>query len=157
QAGHIPGRSWTGTLGLAMLTLTCGFCYGAALGSFGGIWGDRFAQIIISGVKVPLLLLATFAISVPSFFVLNTLLGVRADFAAVLRIMLAGQAGMTIVLAALAPYTLLWYASSADYAWAVLCNGGMFALASLTSQWMLRRWYRPLLARRPRHRWLLRL
>jgi hypothetical protein len=157
QAGHIPGRSWSGVAGLATLTLLCGFSYGAALGSFGGIWGDRLAQVVISGLKVPLLLLATFAISVPSFFVLNTLLGVRADFPAVLRILLAGQAGMTIVLAALAPYTLLWYASSADYTWAVLYNGLMFALASLTAQGMLRRWYRPLLARCPRHRWLLRI
>jgi hypothetical protein len=54
-------------------------------------------------VKVPFLLLTTFAISVPSFFVLNTLLGVRADFPAVLRILLAGQAGLTIILAALEP------------------------------------------------------
>jgi hypothetical protein len=125
------------------------------MGSFGGVWGERFWQVAISAVKVPFLLLTTFAISVPSFFILNTLLGLRADFAAVVRILLAGQAGLTIVLGALAPYTLLWYASSGEYTWAVLFNGLMFAVASFTAQWMLRGWYRPLIARNPRHRWLL--
>ena len=32
----------------------------------------------------------------------------------------------------------------------------MFAVASVGSQWLLRRAYRPLIARDPRHRWLLR-
>jgi hypothetical protein len=156
-AGDIPGRTWSGLASLAGLTLACGFFYGGVMGSFGGVAGDRLWQVVISGVKVPLLLLATFGISVPSFFVLNTLLGVRSDFPAVLRILLAGQAGLTIVLGALAPYTLLWYASSANYRWAVLFNAVMFGFASFTAQWMLRGWYRPLLARRPQHRWLIRL
>src|SRR4051794_13373358 len=100
KAGHVPGRGWSGIATPIVLTLICGSTYGAALGSFGGIWGDRLGQIVISGLKVPLLLLATFAISVPSFFVLNTLLGVRSDFAAVVRILIASQTGLTIVLAA---------------------------------------------------------
>jgi len=113
--------------------------------------------VAFSGLKVPLLLLATFAISLPSFFVLNTLLGVRADFPEAVRALVSSQAGLTVVLAALAPYTLLWYASSGSYQWAILFNGLMFAVATFAAQGLLRRCYRPLVARRPQHRWLLRL
>jgi hypothetical protein len=153
--GRVPGEHSAGFVALVGCTTGCGFLYGVVMGTFGGIASDRIAQVLISGIKVPLLLLATFTISVPSFFVLNTLLGVRSDFRAALRILVGGQAGLTVVLAALAPYTMLWYASSAAYNQAVLFNGFMFAAATFTSQWMLRRWYRPLVARNPRQRWLL--
>jgi hypothetical protein len=114
-------------------------------------------QILISAAKVPMLLMVTFAISLPSFFVVNTLLGLRSDFAAVMRALAGGQAGLTIVLASLAPYTLLWYASFANYTLALLFNGVMFAIATFSAQAILRSWYRPLIARNPRHRWLLRV
>src|SRR4051794_3110733 len=52
---------------------------------------------------------------------------------------------------------LLWYASSGNYHEAILFNGVMFAAASLTAQGLLRRSYGPLLARRPQHRWPMRL
>lgn len=149
-------RTWSGVGKRAGLTLVCGAVYGAAMGSFGGVSGDRPWQIVISAAKVPLLLLTTFAISLPSFFVLNTLLGVRSDFPTAVRALAGGQAWLTVVLAALAPYTLLWYASFADYGWAQLFNGLMFAVATFAAQGVLRRWYRPLIARNARHRWLLR-
>jgi hypothetical protein len=72
------------------------------------------------------------------------------------RALAGGQAGLTVVLAALAPYTLLWYASFADYGWAQLFNGLMFLIATVAAQAILRDGYRPLIARDGRHRWLLR-
>ncbi len=140
-----------------VLLVLCGGFYGAVMGSFGGWAGTHVAQVWISATKVPLLLLATFLLALPSFFVLNTLLGVRGDFGQVLRALVGAQAGLTIVLCALAPYTALWYASSAAYQPAVLFNGGMFAVASLAGQALLRRAYRGLIARNRRHRLLLRL
>jgi hypothetical protein len=87
--------------------------------------------------------------------VINTIAGVRADFPRVLAALIGSQAGLTIVLASFAPLTLLWYASSADYDHAILFNAFMFAVASFSAQWMLRRLYAPLIARNPRHRALL--
>jgi hypothetical protein len=161
----LRGRPWTvgderpaRVLGrLAMLVLAFGMSYGAAMGTFGGVAGDRWLQVVYSAVKVPILLLATCALSLPSFFVLNTLVGLRDDFAVALRALLAAQAGLTIILVALAPLTLLWYASSAAYHAAILFNALMFTVASAGAQVMLRRAYRPLVARDPRHRVLLRL
>jgi hypothetical protein len=134
------------------LIVVCGLIYGGVMGSFGG----RGWQAVFSAVKVPLLLLATLALSLPSYFVLNTLLGVRSDFTAALRAIVASQAAVTIVLLALAPLTALWYASSADYHAAILFNALMFAVASLAAQIVLTRAYRPLITRSSMHRWLLR-
>jgi hypothetical protein len=133
-----------------------GFVYGGVMGTFGGVAGDRIWQVVYSAAKVPLLLLATFALSLPSFFVLNTLLGVRSDFAEAVRALMTTQAGLTIILASLAPFTAFWYASTADYQAAILFNALMFAVASLSAQAVLRRDYQPLLARNPVHRRLLR-
>lgn len=151
-----PARPSTLLHLLALITVF-GILYGAVMGTFGGVQGQRALQLLYSGVKVPLLLLVTFALSLPSFFVLNTLLGVRADFAAVLRALVAAQAAVTIVLASLAPFTALWYASSGSYRPAILFNAAMFGVASIAAQGLLRTWYAPLVARNPRHRLLLRV
>ena len=55
----------------------------------------------------------------------------------------------------LAPLTLTWYASSPVHRQALVFNGAMFAVASFTAQWLVRGYYRPLVERNPRHRWLL--
>ena len=141
---------------IAMLVLF-GCFYGALMGTFAGIGGDRILQVIYSAAKVPLLLLVTFCIALPSFFVLNTLLGVRGDFAIVLRALITTQAGLTIILASLAPFTLFWYASVANYQAAILFNTLMFALASISAQFLLYRHYRPLIARRRAHLRLFRI
>ena len=142
--GRSSSYPWT-------LVVLCGLVYGSVMGAFGGlIW-----QVVYSALKVPLLLLATLLLSLPSYLVMNTLLGVRADFAEAVRAIAASQATVTIVLVALAPLTLLWYASSAGYHAAILFNAAMFAVASLAAQIVLTRAYRPLIARSPRHRWLL--
>ena len=76
-----------------------------------------------------------------------------------LAIQVAGlgfQPGLAVILVSLAPLTVVWYASSSDYAAAILWNGLMFAVASAGAQVLLRRSYHPLIARNPRHRTLLR-
>ena len=73
-----------------------------------------------------------------------------------LRALLSTQAGLTIILSALAPYTAFWYVSGSRYQPAILWNGVMFAVASLSAQWMLRRSYQPLIEINPKHRWMLR-
>jgi hypothetical protein len=141
------------TAGSWQLVLACGLAYGGVMGAYG--W--RGGQVAFSAIKVPLLLLATVALSLPSYFVLNTLLGLRDDFAEAWRAVVASQAGLTIILLSMAPLTAFWYASTANYRSAILFNALMFAVASVGAQGLLRRSYRPLIARDPRHRWLLRV
>lgn len=136
--------------------LVYGLLYGAVMGMFAGVNPDRWLQILYSAIKVPLLLLATFAISLPSFFVINTLLGLRSDFGDAVRSLMITQAVLTIILASLSPLTLVWYAGSTDYPAAIALNAVMFGIASFAAQAVLRRHYRTLIARDPRHRLMLR-
>jgi hypothetical protein len=141
---------------LAML-ICFGFVYGALMGTFGGVRGDRLLQILYSALKVPLLLLVTFLIALPSFFVLNSLFGLRSDFRQVLSALVTTQAALTVILSSLAPFTLFWYASSDDYQAAIVFNALMFAIASITAQFVLFRFYRPLIARHRGHRTMFRI
>jgi hypothetical protein len=146
---------WSALGRLAAEILVFGLAYGAVMGLFGGILGERFLQVLYSALKVPLLLLVTFLLGLPNFFVLNSLFGLRRDFPEAIRALMAAQAALAILLASLAPLTALWYASSANYSAATLLNALMFAVASLGAQGLLRGYYAPLIARNPKHRWML--
>ena len=134
---------------IAVAVCLAGFGYGTVMGFHGG----RFLQALYSGLKVPLLLSVATCVCLPSFFVLNTVLGLRSDVAVAVRAVLLAQGSVAVCLAGLAPLTAVGYLSSANYPFAMVLNGVMFALASLAGQITLTRHYRPLLARDPRH-WL---
>ena len=59
----------------------------------------------------------------PNFYVVNNVLGLRADFVAACRGIFAAQAAVAVVLAALAPITAFGYVSGASYRFALLLNG----------------------------------
>ncbi len=142
-------------LWLFVLLITCGLFYGAVMGTYTGLATNRLLQLFYSGVKVPLLLLATFLLCLPSFFVINTVAGLRDDFREVVRAVVATQSCITVVLAGLAPITAFWYLSCANYRQAVLFNALMFGVASVSAQVVVRRYYGPLTRRSQRHRRLL--
>ena len=134
------------------------------MGSYGWVSGrnafsENSLQILFSAIKVPLLLSATCLISLPSFFVLNTLLGLRNDFYDALKCIVAAQATLSIILASFAPFTLLWYLSASHsrltYQLAIAFNAFLFGLASVSSQLSLRRMYQPLVQRDRLHRVML--
>ncbi len=133
---------------LALLLLLGGFLYGAAM----GMYNTRALQALYSGTKVPLLLLVSSVICLPSFFVLNSVLGLREDFRAAVRGIVAAQATLAVALTALAPLTLFLYATTHDYDFAIVLNGVVFLIGALAGQVTLTRHYRPLIARNPRHR-----
>lgn len=142
---------------LFVIALVCAIFYGAVMGTFSGLAPGRSLQLAYSALKVPMLLMVTGAISLPSFFVISTLLGLRRDWIEMMSALLAAQAGLSVTLASLAPLTVMWYLSCGDYTLAVLFNGAMFAVASAASQAILRRHYRQLIARNARHRVMLRV
>ena len=131
---------------LAILTAAA-VTYGLAMGSYGGVG----LQAVYSAIKLPFLLLLTSLICLPSFYVLNALLGLRDDFAAACRGVLAAQAAVAVALASAAPVILLAYVSATSYRTSMLCNGMVFAAATLAGQAMLARHYRTLVQKDPRH------
>lgn len=152
EAWTVSDGSTRRLLHLALIMGVFGMFYGAVMGGYGASTGRWTVQPLISGLKVPILLVGTFAVALPSFLVINTLLGLRDEFRQVLRALMATQAGVTIILAALAPLTLLWYASTENYNGSILFNAGMFGLASVSAQLLLTKAYRPLVRINPRHR-----
>lgn len=127
-------------------------CYGALMGSYRLDSAERWLQVCYSAVKLPILLFATSLICLPGFFVLNSILGLRDDFAEALGAILAGQAGLSVVLAALAPVTRFMYFCDVDYRAALLLNLAAFGIATFAAQTIMRRHYRLLIQRRPYHR-----
>jgi hypothetical protein len=139
-------------LRLVLLAAGCMALYGAAMGTYEVWQADRWKLAIFGAVKSPLLLLATSALVMPGFLVLNSALGLRDDLGAALRAVLASQAGLALALLSLAPVTLLAYFSRIEHNEAILFNACMFTLATIVGQVVMLRWYRPLIARNPRHR-----
>ncbi len=144
-------------LRLAIIATLCAMAYGVAMGSYGIVIGDQALQMLFGAIKVPILLLVTFAITLPSFLVINTLLGLRGDLSRVIGALLLAQTAVAIALVSLAPLTLFWYISFRDYNTAILFNGVMFALASFGAQKPLRDRYRELIQRDKRHALMLKL
>jgi hypothetical protein len=154
KADPRPVRSLLAPVAVA---LCCAIGYGAVMGTFTGLAPGKSLQIVYSAAKVPLLLLVTLAISLPSFFVISTLLGLRNDWPQMVAALLGAQAGLSVTLISLAPLTAVWYLSCADYNLAILFNALMFAIASGASQLILRRHFRNLIAGNSRHRLMLRV
>ncbi|MEM6757752.1 MAG: hypothetical protein AAF586_11345 [Planctomycetota bacterium] len=137
----------------AGLALVCCLSYGLCMGSYAG----RPGQMMVSAVKVPLLLGVTTALTLPPLLVVGTLLGLASKLRRLLVAIAAAQAAVGLTLAAVAPYTLLWYTTIAGYPIAILFNGAMFAVATVAGHTALRRATRPLVAEAPNVRWLVRL
>ncbi|MCU0725650.1 MAG: hypothetical protein MUE73_07665 [Planctomycetes bacterium] len=133
-----------------------GLLYGAVMGAWGGLTPDRWPQLLYSGLKVPLLLGATFLLCLPSYYVVNLVAGLGDDFGQALRAVVATQSCVTVVLAALAPVTVFFYLCLPDYRSAVTFNGAMFAVGCLAATRVVRRYYGPLIRKHPRHRAMLR-
>lgn len=140
---------------LLLFVVVFGVFYGAVMASFTGLAPGRYHQLIYIGVKVPLLLLVTFGLCLPSFFVINTVVGLRDDFGEALQAVVATQSCVTVLLACLAPITAFFYLCNSSYARAILFNGLIFAVASITAQVVLRRYYAPLIQRQRTHRIML--
>jgi len=128
--GAIAPPSRSGLPQLVLLVITFSAFYGAIMGSSAGLTAGHWLQIVYSAVKVPLLLSVSFALTVPSYFILTSLAGLRADFTVALSSITTAQLGVSITLSSLSPFTALWYASTTDYYSHILFNAFIFAIAT---------------------------
>ena len=133
---------------IARLVITAGLLYGAVMGSLAlnGI------GTVYSALKLPVLLAFALGICLPNFYVIHAVLGLRNDFSAAVRGILAAQATLSVALCALAPVTGFFYLCGVTYPVALLWNGAAFAIAMACGQLTLARHYRVLIARNQRHR-----
>jgi cbb3-type cytochrome oxidase subunit 3 len=116
---------------LAILALSA--IYGATMGLYAGE-----LQILYSAIKVPMLLLISLYLTVPSYYVLYLLLGGKRTLGQTVMLLLSGFTIMSTVLIALVPVNLFFIITTTKsfttYAFTVLLNiaiftlGGFFAL-----------------------------
>jgi hypothetical protein len=131
--------------------------YGAVMASYNGFAGDRLVMVAYGAAKVPLLFLATMLLAVPSFYVINLLLGVGDHFRRVWEALVDFQLAVSLQLGALVPITLFLNLTNSDYRIAQAWSTLLFAGATWNARRVLARTYAPLVAENPVHRQLLRL
>jgi hypothetical protein len=113
--------------------------YGVTMGASSfGISADRgFLQMISSGLKVPLLYVATLLICYPVLFIILVLMGSRLSFLQTLTLILLALTFNSILLAAFAPIVAFFSITGSSYAFikllhvAVMTFSGFWGMAAL--------------------------
>lgn len=138
--------------------------YGLAMGSYAGISGERLLgdqlwQMFYSAIKMPMLVLITALISIPSFFIFNTIVGLRSDIHLAIGAVWDSLSSFAAILLAMTPLLLFCYvsvpASELSYRIAILLNTSFFAVSAMGSQVVLYRSYRRLISKNKKHRTIL--
>src|SRR5207302_1107134 len=91
-----------------------------------------------SAAKVPMLFFLTLAVTLPSLYVFNALVGCRLSFTAVLRLLIAALGVTLAVLASFGTITVFFSLCTTSYPFMVLLNVLMFALVGAQMGWVLR-------------------
>jgi hypothetical protein len=106
--------------------------YGVCMGIFGvsGRPEPEFRQTIADAVKVPLLFLLTLAVTFPSLYVFNALVGSRLGVWDLARLMTAGLGVLLAVLAAFGPIVGFFSVTTSSYPFVVLMNVAVFTLSA---------------------------
>ncbi len=117
--------------GLSGILTALGLFYGACMGAFAitGSGNNDPRQIIASAIKVPALFLLTLAVTFPSLYVFNALVGSRLRAESLLRLLAAAVAVMMAVLASMGTIVLFFSFSTTSYPFMVLLNVLVFAIA----------------------------
>ena len=118
-------------LGLSAVLVVLGMIYGACMGLFAvlGSGSGHGMQVLASSVKLPLLFLLTLVVTFPSLYVFNSLFGARLRLPRVLRLMIGSLAITLAVLSSLGPIVAFFSVSSTSYAFILLLNVLVFAIA----------------------------
>ena len=114
-------------------TIVFGALYGAVMGIYAGS-----IQILFDAIKIPMLLLIALYVSLPTYYVLNGILGGELSLRQMAVLFMVSVTVMAIMMIAFLPVTLFFTLTTpertfATYAFTVLLNVLFFALAGLTA------------------------
>jgi hypothetical protein len=117
--------------GLTIVLVILGMFYGMCMGSFAMFkdGGPSYWQLLASMLKVPALFVLTLAITLPSLYVFNALVGSRLALDAVLRLLVAALAVMMAVLASIGTIVAFFSLSTPSYSFMVLANVLVFTIS----------------------------
>lgn len=119
--------------GLSVTLAALGAFYGVCMGSFAVITrgGEAAQQMLASAVKVPLLFLLTLAVTFPSLYVFNALVGSRLSILSMLRLLVAAVAVIMAILASFGTIVAFFSFSTTSYPFMKLLNVAVFGLSGL--------------------------
>jgi hypothetical protein len=127
------GRFDIPIFGLALVIDLLGIAYGLCMGLFSLTAGGSgsYMQIPASMLKVPALFLLTLAVTLPSLYVFNALVGSRLTVLSVVRLLVASLAVMVAVLASLGPIVAFFSICTTSYSFIVLLHVAVFSVSGL--------------------------
>jgi hypothetical protein len=126
---NLAGYFWTSLL----TTIVFGFLYGAVMGVYAGGF-----QILFDAIKIPMLLLISLFVSLPTFYVLNGILGGEMSLRQMAVLFVVSITVMATLLIAFMPVTLFFTITTpersfATYAFTILLNVFFFTLSGFTA------------------------
>jgi hypothetical protein len=137
--------------GLTKVVIVLAMLYGFCMGSYGvmrtalgtGVTSDAVMQLLASTVKLPLLFLLTLAVTFPSLYVFNVLVGSRLSVVSMMRLLIAMLGVILAVLASLGPIVVFFALSTNNYPFMKILNVVMATIAGfLGLMFLLRTLYR---------------
>jgi hypothetical protein len=117
--------------GLVVIGIILGALYGLCMGSYALFQRASMPllQLIATTIKVPVLFFLTLAITFPSLYVFNALVGSRLSILSVVRLLVIALAVMLAVLASLGPIVAFFSASTTSYPFMLLLNVLFYTIA----------------------------
>ncbi len=114
-------------------TIIFAFLYGAVMGVYAG-----GLQILFDAIKIPMLLLISLFVSLPTFYVLNGILGGQMSLRQMAVLFMISITVMTTLLIAFMPVTLFFTITTPErtfstYAFTILLNVFFFGLSGFTA------------------------
>ncbi|HEY3244231.1 MAG TPA: hypothetical protein VGM03_12865 [Phycisphaerae bacterium] len=115
------------------LAIGLGAVYGFFMGwyAISGRSQPGYEQLIASTVKLPALFLLTLLVTFPSLYVFNALVGCRLSFTAMLRLLVGAITVDLAVAASLGPILGFFTLSTQSYAFMVILNVALLAVAGV--------------------------
>lgn len=127
------GRLGVSARAMLLAVVLLGLFYGACMGCYNVLTGQPGAwmQIISSALKVPALFLLTLAVTFPSLYVFNALVGSRLTLVNMLRLILAAIGVMLAVLAGFGTIVAFFNFTTESYPFILLLNVVVFTVAGV--------------------------
>lgn len=110
----------------ALVIFALAFFYGLIMGSY-----NSFFQAMVTGFKVPLLLILALFICFPAFYVIQYMLGSKMNLLQMVNTILSGFVVFTTIMASFAPIIIFFMITGNNYAFLKLLHVGIFVFSGI--------------------------
>ena len=119
-------NTFRSTLYQTLIILFLAFFYGVVMGSY-----NSPMQAVVTGLKVPSLLLLALFICFPAFYVIQYMLGSRLSLVQMVNTILSGFVVLTTIMASFAPIVIFFMITGNNYAFLKLLHVGIFIFSGI--------------------------